>query len=345
LLGVVTHPAEFPSTASLPIPNESAAVHESAETHLVRHLPTARKSDLVGDALRHLRAEAFEEESALYVLDSRGGLEGIVSIADLVRELPAIRVGELVRTRPQCVGSSDDQERVAFHALRSGLSAVPVADEAGRFLGVVPARTLLLILHREHIEDLHRLAGITRETSLATSALDTPPVRRFRHRLPWLLVGLAGSALSAALMVRFEHALERRIAVAFFVPGIVYLADAIGTQTEAIVVRGLSLSHTPLRRVLFGEVRTGALLGLAFGAVTLPAVYFSFGDLRLALAVSLAVLAAGSVATAIGVLLPWTLSRHGHDPAFGSGPVATIIQDMLSLVIYFGCVSFLLSER
>jgi magnesium transporter len=33
--------------------------------------------------------------------------------------------------------------------------------------------------------------------------------------------------------------------------------------------------------------------------------------------------------------LPWLLTRLGRDPAFGSGPIATIVQDVLSLAVYF----------
>ena len=33
--------------------------------------------------------------------------------------------------------------------------------------------------------------------------------------------------------------------------------------------------------------------------------------------------------------LPWTLHRLGRDPAFGSGPLATVVRDLLSIVIYF----------
>ena len=33
--------------------------------------------------------------------------------------------------------------------------------------------------------------------------------------------------------------------------------------------------------------------------------------------------------------LPWLMSRLGRDPAFGSGPLATVIQDVLSLLLYF----------
>jgi magnesium transporter len=139
----------------------------------------------------------------------------------------------------------------------------------------------------------------------------------------------------------FERALSADIRLAFFVPGIVYLADAIGTQTEAIVVRGLSVSHLPLRRLLGSELRTGLLMGIVLATLSVPAVALGTGDLRLALAVALAIVVAGGFATTIGLLLPWLLSRHGRDPAFGSGPLATIVQDVLSLVVYFATVSLL----
>jgi magnesium transporter len=35
------------------------------------------------------------------------------------------------------------------------------------------------------------------------------------------------------------------------------------------------------------------------------------------------------------MLLPWVLHRLGGDPAFGAGPLATVIQDLLSVLIYF----------
>lgn len=124
---------------------------------------------------------------------------------------------------------------------------------------MVPPQALLLVLRHEHVEDLHRLAGIARASVQARDALEAP---RVRDRLPWLLVGLGGSTLAAALMASFEASLRANVAIAFFVPGIVYLADAIGTQSAAITVRGLSLSHVPVRRLLLGELCTGLLLGL-----------------------------------------------------------------------------------
>jgi magnesium transporter len=210
-----------------------------------------------------------------------------------------------------------------------------VVDAQGRALGVMPSRALLQVLRREHVEDLHRLAGIGREAAQARHAIEDPPLRRVRHRLPWLVVGLAGSALATAAMAAFESTLSATIAVAFFVPAIVYLADAIGTQSEAIAVRGLSLSHAPMRALVWGEMRTGLLIGAALGALAWLAVWLVFGDLRLASTVALSLAVAGTVATTIGLTLPWLLARLGRDPAFGSGPIATIVQDVLSLAVYF----------
>ena len=145
--------------------------------------------------------------------------------------------------------------------------------------------------------------------------------------------------IATCVMASFETALQSKVAIAFFVPGLVYLADAIGTQTEAITVRWLSLSHAPPAGLLGGEMRTGLLIGLTLGLITLPVVWAVFRDFRLALAVSTALFFAGGVATTIGLLLPWLLQQFGTDPAYGSGPLATIIQDVLSLAIYFAVVS------
>jgi magnesium transporter len=160
-------------------------------------------------------------------------------------------------------------------------------------------------------------------------------LRRARHRLPWLLAGLAGGAIATLVMAGFEATLRQTVAVAFFIPGLVYIADAIGTQSEAIAVRGLSLARGGIRHLLAGELRTGMLIGLALGLTAYLPILLVFGDFRLASAVSVSIFIAGSIASAIGIGLPWLFARRGLDPAYGSGPVATVIQDILSIVVYF----------
>jgi magnesium transporter len=60
-----------------------------------------------------------------------------------------------------------------------------------------------------------------------------------------------------------------------------------------------------------------------------------------ALAVSIALVIACATANAVALALPLGLQRLGTDPAFGSGPVATVVQDLLSIVIYFAIVTWL----
>jgi len=314
---------------------------ESAAEHLARRVPLAVPDDTVGAVVGRLHGQALDYAGTVYVTDAERRLIGIVPMARLLSAPAGARVADVALRDFPAAHPDTDQEDAASLAIHYGVAAVPVVDAAGRLLGVVPPQRLLEVLRHEHVEDLHRLAGILHETERARLAIEAPPARRARDRLPWLLVGLAGAMLATLIVAWFEQALQSRVAIAFFVPGLVYLAGAIGTQTELIAVRGLSLSTAPLARQVASELRTGALIGLTLSLLAFAPIWLVFGDLRLAVAVSLALFAASAMATTIGLVLPWLLARLGKDPAYGSGPVATIIQDVLSLLIYFGVVSLL----
>ena len=291
--------------------------------------------------LQQTHPDRSDHADVLCVVDAQAQLLGIVPLGELLllpdeRRLAAAAHPQLPPVRP-----GDEQEHVASLALHHKLSAVPVTDAAGKLLGVVGAAALLHILRREHVEDLHRLAGIAHETEQARDAIEAPPLRRARHRLPWLVVGLLGSMAATFVVAQFEAELARKPVIAFFIPGLVYLADAIGTQSEAVAVRGLSLSRVSVGHLLGSELRTGMLIGAVLATIAFPFIWLVFGELRLALAVVLALAGACAVATVLGLLLPWLLGRMGSDPAYGSGPLATIVQDVLSLLIYFACVSFI----
>ncbi len=84
------------------------------------------------------------------------------------------------------------------------------------------------------------------------------------------------------------------------------------------------------RRGLISGAIIGALIGLAF----LPFALIGWGNAQVALAVSLALFCACSIATLVAMALPLLFRRLGIDPAFGAGPLATVIQDLLSIVVY-----------
>ena len=309
--------------------------------HARRAVPCAHPNAFATDVLHSFGGGHFDAADMIVLLGDRDELVGVVRPERLLTATGTTRMAELAESNAPVAAPDSDQEAVALMAIRHDLSAVPVVQADGTFLGLVPARSLIDILRREHVDDLHLLAGIRRDARTAQRALDAPPTRRVRRRLPWLLVGAVGSFLSALVIARFERVLTGQIAIAFFMPAIVYLADAIGTQTETIVVRGLSSGRPAFGPLLRREVEAGLLIGLALGVLLFPGVLLVFDNVRLAAAIAIATVVAGGIATTVGLLLPWLLWRSGGDPAFGSGPLGTIIQDILSLLVYFAAVMLL----
>ncbi|MGH8640327.1 MAG: magnesium transporter [Burkholderiales bacterium] len=309
--------------------------HETVGGHLVASVARGLGDETVSAALARLAVEKPASVELVCVTDPTGRLLGAAPIGRLFELGAGATLGEAMDPGFPRVGPADDQESGATLALHHGVDALPVVDRDGKLLGVMPTQALMQVLRREHVEDLHRLAGIRRETAQARHAIEDAPMRRARHRLPWLFVGLAGAALATAVMTGFEATLRETVAVAFFIPALVYIADAIGTQSEAIAVRGLSLARGGIGHLLAGELRTGMLIGLALGLTAYLPILIAFGDARLAAAVSISILVAGGISSAIGLGLPWLFARKGLDPAYGSGPVATVIQDILSIVVYF----------
>ena len=149
-----------------------------------------------------------------------------------------------------------------------------------------------------------------------------------------MLVGLIGALAAAAIVGSFEERLLDEVALAFFIPGIVYIADAVGTQTEAVVVRGLSVG-VRMESVVARALTTGVVMGAIIAGVSYPIVLV-WASSGVALTVATTTWAACAMATTIAMGLPWALRLLGADPAFGSGPLATVVQDVLSIIIYFG---------
>jgi magnesium transporter len=160
-----------------------------------------------------------------------------------------------------------------------------------------------------------------------------------RHE--WLLVGLGGALAAADLVGAFDARLQALPMLAFFIPGIVYLADAVGTQTETVVVRGLSVG-VRLRDIALRELLAGLAIGGALALVGGLAVAWRWQDAAVAWIVGATLLAACATATVVAMALPWLLQRLRFDPAFGSGPLATMVQDLASIAIYFAIASAVL---
>lgn len=318
-----------------------APVRDTAAEHMVTGIPRVLVDTTVDEVILALRGKLFECADTVFVTDAAGRLQGIVRINDLFAD-GALRIGDIMEPEHEAVRLEADQEQIAALAMRLNMIAVPVVDRNERLIGAVPPEALFRILRDEHMEDLQLIAGITAHENGPGAALDASLINRVAHRLPWLVFGLAASSMITMVMVRFEHALAANVAVAFFVPALVYIAGAIGTQAVSVSVLSLAREDVHILSVLRDELMIGIGIGAVLGALASGAVLAVFGDQLLAVAVGLSVLAGGTMSAVVGFGLPWVFQRLGSDPAMGSGPICTIIQDVASLFIYFGLVSLLI---
>lgn len=314
----------------------------SVDHYLVTDVPLCGPQTTAAELQSLLVGSHYESAADVAVCSHESSaphrLLGLIPLERALAAAPDRLARDLMDSDPPVVAPGLDQEAAAWKAARHGESSLAVVGDDGTFRGLVPPARLLTVLLTEHDQDLARLGGFLTSSASARHAMDEPIGARLWHRLPWLALGLLGSAGAAALVRGFETDLASDVRLAFFIPGLVYMADAVGTQTEALVIRGLSVG-VPIHRVFRLESATGLLVGLALGVVTLLAVWLVLGDAELALVVSLSLVAACAVASIVAMSLPWVMSRLGRDPAFGSGPLATVLQDLLSLVIYFAVAS------
>lgn len=311
----------------------SSPRHRTIGGLLLTDVPVAASTATVGECRDRLRRETYAEASVIAVVDG-DRLVGFVAAEQLLWADAEAELASLITAGCRPVAADAPVEAAARQMLEQGQPAVAVADGGGRFLGLVPAARITALLLVEHDEDLARIGGYRSSADRARHAAEESLGRRLWHRLPWLIVGLAGAMLSALLVGSFEKQLNDVVLLAFFVPAVVYMADSVGTQTETLLIRALA-TKVRLRTVVRRELLTGLLLGAVVAAIFYPFALIGWGHSDIALGVSLALLCSCAIATAVAMALPITLQRLGFDPAFGSGPLATVIQDLLSIAIYF----------
>jgi len=299
-------------------------------------VPIARRDQCAQEFREQLAGREFRCAEDVVVLES-GRLVGLISIERLLAAGPDDRLEEIMNHDPPSVTPDTDQELAARGMVDRHECCLAVVDADDRFVGLIPPYQLLRILLEEHEEDLARLGGYLAGTARARGAAEEPVAQRLWHRLPWLLVGLLGAMAATALVGGFERQLEANVLLAFFIPAVVYMADAVGTQTEAVLIRALSAGVT-VRSVIRRELLTGLIMGIVIGAAFFAFALIGWGDTEVAVAVSLAIFASCSIATCVATALPALFQRLGKDPAFGSGPLATVIQDLLSIAVYLAIV-------
>ncbi len=322
-------------------------LHPKAAGRLMTEsVPTTHPSATIAEVESFLLTNAAKLTTInyIYVLDKERRLSGVLSVKEVFRSPKHTPVAQVMRRDLVTVRPHTEAERVALLAIDRNLKEIPVVDAAGRFLGVVPSDAILNILHQKNVEDVLKFAGVHRFENSAREILTASAGTHLKKRLPWLLLGLVGGVAAAMLVDIFGETLRLQLILASFIPAIVYIADAVGTQTQTIFIRSLSLDpKLNIANYATRETKIAAAIAGTLG-VMMYGIAMVFWPLQnvpiiLGLSFSLTILAA----VAVAILLPWFFNRIKIDPAIASGPFATVIRDIMSLAIYLTVATVIIS--
>lgn len=288
------------------------------------------------------KMEEVETINYFYVIDKDGKLIGVFSIKEIFRTPKNFKVAEIMKTELIKCRALTDQERVAILALKNNLKSIPVVDKDDKFLGVVTSDTILNVLHQENVEDILRAGGISPLEKEIRELTKVSAGAVVKARLPYLLLGLFGGVLAAQIIGFFENVLKTQILLALFIPVVVYLSDAVATQTETLIIRGIALdSKLVFKKYFLREIKIGALLALILGISLGVISTFWWQETSLAIILGLTLFIGVFLSVVVATSIPLILQKIKKDPALGSGPLATIITDILSITVYFLIANFL----
>ncbi|MEM4662620.1 MAG: magnesium transporter [Candidatus Diapherotrites archaeon] len=306
----------------------------AAAHRITRRVPIVGPEDTIAEIKKKLfeKGSTFETISYIYVVDSQGRLLGLFSTREIFTTNDNVKAKEIMVTNVVKARPYTDQEEVALLALKYNLKSIPIVDKENRFLGVIRSRSIMKILQSENVEDFIKSAGIH---GIVAKNLNAPASQMLKARLFWLIVGLFGGVLAAQLTDFFEEPLKQYFILAAFIPLMVYMADAIGTQTQTLFVRDLVMRRLVLKKYLIREMKVGFGIAVILGILLYIIAIFWSKLWYIALILGISMFLTGFVAIFVPIVIILVLDKLGLDPAIGSGPFATIVQDVITLAIYF----------
>ena len=289
-----------------------------------------------------LFADLAEYLNYLYVVDEDKKLVGVVSYKDLILGNLNDKIEEVMYNRVVKADVLTDQEDAAQLISRYDFVTLPIVEKDDKLVGVITVDDIIDVVMQEANEDIEKLSASGKSIDFNTPAL----VAAYR-RLPWLILLLFIGLFSGGIISRFEETLQTVVALTFFMPMIAGMTGNTGTQSLSVVVRGLAsqkLDSKQTIKLIFRELWVGIIIGIICSVLILLIAYVWQGNFVLGIVVGGSLLMTLIIGTLAGTIIPLVLYRFNIDPAVASGPLITTINDILSLLIYFGMATLFISH-
>jgi magnesium transporter len=287
-------------------------------------------------------AELAEYLNYLYVVDEDKKLVGVVSYKDLILGHLDDRIDEVMYNRVVKADVMTDQEDAANLISRYNFVTLPIVERDNTLVGILTVDDVIDVVMQEANEDIEKLSASGKSIDFNTKSMTAA-----YRRLPWLVLLLFIGLISGGIISGFEETLETAVALTFFMPLIAGMTGNTGTQSLAVVVRGLvtqKLNFKQTIKLIFREFRVGIIIGVICSILIMLIAYVWLGNWTLGFVVGSSLFFTLIIGTMAGTIIPLILYKLNVDPAVASGPLITTINDILSLLIYFGIASIFISQ-
>lgn len=317
----------------------------SAGSIMTAEFAELKKDFTARQAISYLRGNGLDKETVYicYVTDSRRVLQGVVSFRELLFAGENQRVESLMNEDVISVKTSDDREEVANKISHYGFLALPVVDAENRLVGIVTVDDAIDVIERETTEDFHKMAAMVPSEK---PYLDTGVFVFAKNRFLWLLVLMLSSTLTGMVLNGHQTLIAAAPLLVSFLPMLMGTAGNAGAQSSTVIIRSLAtgdLKTSDWLRVSLKEGLVALTCGGVLAVINTVRVIIYPGDVRLAISISLSLLAAIVIAKVTGVLLPMGAKAVGLDPAVMAAPILTTIVDVAATLIFFGVSAALLA--
>ena len=297
----------------------------------------------VKEALMLVKSQAPDAETiyVIYVVDTVGQLVGVLSLKDLIVANIDAHVEEVMIQRVVSVNVEEDQERVAQKMKDYDFIAMPVIDYQHHLVGIITIDDILDVVNEEADEDYSRLAGVS-----DTKSTDQSVFKKALKRLPWLIILTFLGMITATILGGFEDTLSQVALLAAFIPIISGMSGNSGTQSLAVSVRNISngdIKEKSKLKIALKEAGSGLITGFVCAVILFLIIVIIYRQPFLALIVGASLTIAMTVGTLVGSMIPILMNKIHIDPAVASGPFITTINDIVSMLIYFGLATTFMS--
>lgn len=309
---------------------------------MAKELVQVKHNWTVSQCIEEIRLQAEEVDSvhAVYVVDDKNILNGVVSLKDIVLSKAHTSVIEITNTEFIAVNAYATGEEVARLMNKYDLITIPVIDSMNRLIGRITIDDVVDFIKEEADKDFQLQAGLSDSVVSEDKVLILS-----KARLPWLMVGLIGGLGSSMLVSNFETDISHLPQMAFFMPVVAAMGGNAGVQSSAIIVQGLANNTLKSKNImpkLAKEFTVSLINGLACSALLLMFNLIIGHNYDLSIVVSIALITVIIFASLLGTITPLILEKFKIDPALATGPFVTTINDIIGLTVYFSLGRILL---